>query len=124
MTGMWRLEALGCALVGSLTGVALAVATVIGQNRRGGNVGATCHDHFMDDMIDRAIGPRRVGGRYRSAYSGQEYEVLAITRASNAAGDWSITVQYDDRARPTTHATTWSPRDQVVWQPLTSIVRS
>lgn len=70
-------------------------------------------------VIDEAIGPRKVGGRYRCAYWAQEYTVVAIQRTL-PAGDWrrwAITVEWADGHR-TTHGTAWDPkRDKVISQP-------
>lgn len=72
----------------------------------------------MGDGIARSIGPRRVGGRYRSAYRGRDYEVLAIHVGPDVIGGWAITVQFDDRPHPVTHGTDWSTHDQVISQPV------
>lgn len=68
-------------------------------------------------LAAKEIGPRVVGGRYRSAYRGLEYDVVDITRSSALCGGWSITVQYADRPCPVTHATAWHPDDEIVATP-------
>ena len=45
------------------------------------------------DHIESEIGPRALGGRYRSAYSGHEYDVLAVARDDSLSCGWSITVK-------------------------------
>lgn len=62
-----------------------------------------------EEWITTQIGPRVVGGRYRSGYGGTAYEVLAIERGPRRLGTWpvwDITVRYDD-GRQTTHCTSW-----------------
>jgi hypothetical protein len=60
----------------------------------------------------RLIGPRVPGGRYRSAYWGQEYTVLAIW--STLGGGWpGYRIQWAD-GRTVEHCTAWDRRDQVV----------
>ncbi len=72
--------------------------------------------HSADTLayIDECIGPRRVGGRYRSYYWDTEYEVLAIDRDPADTPLWSITVKFADRSGPTQHCTPWDSRDRVV----------
>lgn len=64
-----------------------------------------------DEWIDQQIGPQRVGGRYRSAYWGEEYEVLEINRNTDVG--WQMTVRWDD-GRVTMHCTAWEENDTVV----------
>lgn len=66
------------------------------------------------DYVESEIGPRATGGRYRSAYSGQEYDVLAVVRDDSLSCGWSITVKFDDRPWAITHATPWRAGDEVV----------
>lgn len=66
-----------------------------------------------------AIGPRRVGGRYRS--HGEEYVVLDLDSARDDWMRWSVTVATDTEqaaGSSRTHCTAWDPaRDQVIYQP-------
>lgn len=57
----------------------------------------------------KVIGPRVVGGRYRSAYWGTEYTVLAIDTSATTP---TFTVQDDHGIR--THSTAWAKRDEVL----------
>lgn len=58
-----------------------------------------------------AYEPRRVGGRYRSGYTGGEYTVLDITMAAHRRDAMaSITVQWEDGS-VVTHGTAWAPRE-------------
>ena len=66
------------------------------------------------DHVESEIGPRALGGRYRSANSGHEYDVLAVARDDSLSCGWSITVKFDDRPWPITHATPWQAGDEVV----------
>lgn len=69
----------------------------------------------MDKYLKNAIGPRVVGGMYRSAYWRKNYTVTAIDIADDAA--WSMTVQWED-GRVTTHCTAWhQKRDTVLYTP-------
>ncbi|MEY1677695.1 hypothetical protein AB4Z55_26335 [Gordonia sp. ABKF26] len=68
-------------------------------------------------LVEREIGPRVVGGRYKSAYREREYEVLAISRSPELLCGWNITVQHVDRPGPTTHATAWDAADEIVHHP-------
>lgn len=66
-----------------------------------------------------AVGPREVGGIYRCAYWGYEYEVLHIGFGSESRigwSDWSITVRKADGG-VRTHCTGWDARDRVVRRP-------
>lgn len=56
-----------------------------------------------------AIGPRKVGGSYRSGYWGENYTVLAIGLGADILGGWNMTCRWAD-GRTTTHATAWEPR--------------
>lgn len=64
-------------------------------------------------VVARQVGPRRVGGRYLTAYWQQEYDVLAIDVIDGFA--W-FTVRWDDGSCGR-HATAWSRGDRVVRQP-------
>lgn len=79
--------------------------------------------------LDKAIGPRREGGTYRSG-RGYDYQVVAITRDPNEVrqllgydgSGWAIevTVTGDDIAAGETrvHCTPWDHRrDRVISQP-------
>jgi hypothetical protein len=67
----------------------------------------------------RQIGPRRVGGIYRSGGSGDVYQVLDIQPGPRPSWPiWQITVQYLDISEARTHCTAWNERhDQVVAEP-------
>lgn len=78
-------------------------------------------DAIPPAIIDSEIGPRVVGGRYKSACTNREYEVLAITRSPELSCGWSITVQHEDRSWPTTHATAWNSADTIVQSPASQM---
>lgn len=71
--------------------------------------------------VTKALGPRRVGGRYRSSYWGTAYEVLAvnITREHGALCWWVTErdIEGPDAGRIRTHATSWDRRDKIIFQP-------
>jgi hypothetical protein len=71
-------------------------------------------DQASEELVDQQIGPREVGGRYRSGYWGDEYEVVAIDRnPATTWMAWSITVRDVNGQR--THCTAWDPtRDRVI----------
>lgn len=63
--------------------------------------------------IEQAIGPRVVGGTYRSGYWQQNYTVLSIDRVNKPWGR-VMRVLWDD-GRETEHSTSWDPkRDRVL----------
>jgi hypothetical protein len=67
-----------------------------------------------------AIGPRKVGGRYRCGYDGGEYTVLAIDAGPrvNWPTAWQITVLHDGWDYPVDHCTAWNPkRDTILTEP-------
>lgn len=67
--------------------------------------------------VARQIGPRKVGGRYRSRYSGKTYEVLAIEPGPRPTWPtWQITVRGED-GQIRSHCTAWEERDQVIAEP-------
>lgn len=63
------------------------------------------------------LGPREVGGRYRSGYFNEEYTVLKI-KIDYIQEKWSITVATDDelrRGKRREHMTPWDhSRDRIV----------
>ncbi|MFR9753983.1 hypothetical protein ACL02S_23490 [Nocardia sp. 004] len=61
------------------------------------------------------IGPRRVGGVYRSGYWEKEYTVLDVEPAAFDM-PWAITVLFEDGIRRR-HHTAWNARDSIVCQP-------
>lgn len=67
-----------------------------------------------------ALGPRRVGGRYRSG-AGDEYTVLELQPGDGSEPHWSVTVASDVEqaaGRRRTDRTAWNPTcDQVLHQP-------
>jgi hypothetical protein len=75
--------------------------------------------------VRKAIGPRRVGGIYYTAYCGKEYRVLGLDTDDAARrhitwSDWAITVTDVDGPHagvPRTHCTAWDSRDRVAQQP-------
>jgi hypothetical protein len=70
--------------------------------------------------IAREIGPRRVGGIYRS-YTGTVYEVLELERDRSNATVWPVTWQVTVRTLGERtirrHCTAWDDRDQIVVEP-------
>jgi hypothetical protein len=70
--------------------------------------------------LAREIGPRRVGGIYRS-YTGDVYEVLELERDRSACTEWPFTWQITVRtlgsSRIRRHCTAWDDRDQVLVEP-------
>lgn len=63
-------------------------------------------------FLAHVIGPRKLGGRYRSGYWRQEYTVTAIM--PNETYGVVITCEWDD-GRITSHFTAWDhKRDSVV----------
>lgn len=50
---MWRLEAIGCAAVGMLTGMAIAAGILIRQNQRGELVGQRFADNDQPVAAER-----------------------------------------------------------------------
>ena len=64
------------------------------------------------------IGPRRVGGVYRS-YTGDVYEVLELDRGPRKEWPvaWQITVRTLGSSRIRRHCTAWDERDQVLVEP-------
>ncbi|GAB3673669.1 hypothetical protein [Saccharopolyspora sp. NPDC049426] len=70
--------------------------------------------------IAEEIGPRHVGGRYRSGYSRRAYTVedISISAPDDVVGPrWSITVRWDN-GHVATHYTAWNPdRDEVLSPP-------
>jgi hypothetical protein len=70
--------------------------------------------------VARAIGPRRVGGIYRTHY-GDVYEVLELERDRSACTKWPVTWQITVRtlgsSRIRRHCTAWDERDQVLVEP-------
>lgn len=70
----------------------------------------------QQQWTDTEIGPRQVGGRYRSGYYGMRYEVLAVHRNVPVWG-WAMTVRWAD-GRTTSHSTAWrNGQDEVISQP-------
>ncbi|WP_327075618.1 hypothetical protein OG196_43630 (plasmid) [Kitasatospora purpeofusca] len=69
--------------------------------------------------VARQIGPRAVGGYYRSHHSDIVYEVLAIEPGPRrpAWPTWKITVRELGASRSYWHCTAWDERDQVVAVP-------
>ncbi|MET9183150.1 hypothetical protein ABZX88_33815 [Kitasatospora aureofaciens] len=68
--------------------------------------------------VARQIGPRAVGGYYRSAYSDSVYEVLAIDPGPREGWPvWRITVRTLGEDATRWHCTAWDERDQVVAEP-------
>jgi hypothetical protein len=68
--------------------------------------------------LAREIGPRRVGGVYRS-YTGDVYEVLELDRGPRTEWPftWQITVRTLGSSRIRRHSTAWDDRDQVLVEP-------
>lgn len=71
--------------------------------------------------IAEALGPRQVGGRYRSGYWGDDYAVLAVRTDRDDWMRWSITVATDAELAEggsRTHCTRWDPdHDSVICHP-------
>ncbi|MFE4604319.1 hypothetical protein ACFRKE_26095 [Kitasatospora indigofera] len=68
--------------------------------------------------VARQIGPRAVGGFYRSAYSDVVYEVLAIEPGPRPQWPtWKITVRTLGESTSRWHCTAWDERDHVVAAP-------
>ncbi|MFD8597484.1 hypothetical protein ACFV1L_21020 [Kitasatospora sp. NPDC059646] len=69
--------------------------------------------------VARQIGPRRVGGIYRSGYSGAVYEVLAVDPGPRTGTwpVWQITVRILGGTRAIEHCTGWEDRDRVLAEP-------
>ncbi|MGE7437021.1 hypothetical protein [Kitasatospora sp. NPDC001175] len=68
--------------------------------------------------VARQIGPRAVGGFYRSAYSDVVYEVLAIESGPRPQWPtWKITVRTLGESTSRWHCTAWDERDQIVAEP-------
>ncbi|MFB7672249.1 hypothetical protein ACFC26_12615 [Kitasatospora purpeofusca] len=68
--------------------------------------------------VARQIGPRAVGGFYRSAYSDVVYEVLAIESGPRPVWPtWKITVRTLGESTSRCHCAAWDERDQVVAAP-------
>ncbi|MFF1908256.1 hypothetical protein [Kitasatospora sp. NPDC058218] len=68
--------------------------------------------------VARQIGPRAVGGYYRSAHSDVVYEVLAVEPGPLPGWPvWKITVRQLGESRSYWHCTAWDERDQVVAEP-------
>jgi hypothetical protein len=72
--------------------------------------------------VQEAIGPRRVGGVYRSAYWGVTYQVERILLGQDARkviawSDWAV-VEVDldgpTAGQRHTHCTPWDDRDRIV----------
>ncbi len=72
-----------------------------------------------EEWVAANIGPRKVGGRYRSGYDGGEYTVTAIDPGPREGWPvWQITVLHDGSDYPVSHCTAWDPqRDQVLSEP-------
>ena len=69
----------------------------------------------MDRYLKAVIGPRVVGGIYRSGYWNKNYTVTAIEITDGTA--WTMTVSWED-GRTTTHCTPWdNKRDTVLYTP-------
>ncbi|WP_042404692.1 hypothetical protein [Streptacidiphilus carbonis] len=68
--------------------------------------------------LAREIGPRRVGGVYRS-YTGTVYEVLELDRGPRTVWPltWQITVRTLGSTQIRRHCTPWDERDQVLVEP-------
>jgi len=64
------------------------------------------------------IGPRRVGGIYRT-YTGDVYEVLELDRGPRKTWPhaWQITVRTMGSTQVRRHCTAWDERDQVLVEP-------
>ena len=76
----------------------------------------------MEAHIAKEIGPRVVGGIYRTPYGGYEYEVLHIGTGKESRipwAQWSITVRVasDSVKSVRTHCTSWDDREAVISQP-------
>lgn len=70
--------------------------------------------------VRKQIGPRTVGGQYRSHNGGETYSVLAIEPGPRDSWPvWQITVLDDGATEPKSHCTAWNDRDQVLFQPET-----
>ncbi|MFJ5927614.1 hypothetical protein ACIQF6_33965 [Kitasatospora sp. NPDC092948] len=69
--------------------------------------------------VARQIGPRQVGGIYRSGYAGAVYEVLAIDPGPRIGAwpVWRITVRLLGATAAVQHCTAWEARDQVLAEP-------
>lgn len=76
------------------------------------------HAHESAPWIEQAIGPRQVGGTYRSHHWGTDYEVIAIVRRTDhESTGWHITVRDLPNGPIRTHCTPWHDHDQVLTQP-------
>jgi len=69
-------------------------------------------------LVAREIGPRRVGGIYRT-YTGDVYEVLELDRGPRKTWpvNWQITVRTVGSTRIRRHSTAWDERDRVMVEP-------
>lgn len=99
----------------AVTAVDAAALISLGWSAREAWYEAASHRRW----IAREIGPRRVGGVYRS-YTGDVYEVLALaidqgTRRSWPT--WQITVRTLGSTEVRQHCTAWDDRDQVLVEP-------
>ncbi|WP_042422223.1 hypothetical protein [Streptacidiphilus anmyonensis] len=78
--------------------------------------------------LARQIGPRQVGGIYRTGYSGDVYEVLEIDHGPRSQWPvtWQITVRTVGTDHVRRHCTAWEDRDQVLAEPgpLADVVRA
>ena len=64
--------------------------------------------------FSRAIGPRKVGGRYLSGRQGEKYTVLRIESNRKSWPPWQITVRWDCGGVATL-STAWEPAvDEVI----------
>ncbi|MGA5824097.1 hypothetical protein ACPC54_40405 [Kitasatospora sp. NPDC094028] len=72
-----------------------------------------------EEWVAQQIGPRRVGGRYRTRH-GYEYDVIAIDpgpRPRTQWPVWQITVIGVEDSIKRSHCTAWDEGDQVVQEP-------
>ncbi|WP_404870971.1 hypothetical protein ACI1MP_37605 (plasmid) [Kitasatospora griseola] len=70
------------------------------------------------------IGPRRVGGIYRSGYSGAVYEVVAVDPGPRTEWPiWQITTRILGATIAVRHCTAWEDRDQVLAEPGEAALR-
>ncbi|MFF2630865.1 hypothetical protein ACFVUN_34520 [Kitasatospora griseola] len=74
--------------------------------------------------VARQIGPRRVGGIYRSGYSGAVYEVVAVDPGPRTEWPtWQITTRILGATTTVRHCTAWEGRDRVLAEPGESALR-
>ena len=67
----------------------------------------------QQQRVEKCIGPRVVGGHYRSGYWGITYVVVSIDVGEDSQipwSDWSITERDDADGRIRVHCTAWDTK--------------